>query len=160
MMKKVTSTIFGMLLTISLVACDNPAKTSNSVPNSTDATNASTEKSDAQANQNDATNETRRKQLNSDIRSREQRNNIAGNTMVKADTDLKSEVRSKLEANLPASALAIEAKNGVVTVTGSVVNEAQLQKIEPLAKEIKGVKSVTVKATISMAKPEPPKPDS
>jgi len=160
MMKKVTSTIFGMLLTISLVACDNPAKTSNSVPNSTDATNASTEKSDAQANQNDATNETRRKQLNSDIRSREQRNDIGGNTMVKADTDLKSEVRSKLEANLPASALAIEAKNGVVTVTGSVVNEAQLQKIEPLAKEIKGVKSVTVKATISMAKPEPPKPDS
>lgn len=159
-MKKITSTILGMLLTISVVACDNTAKTSNSVPNSNDATNTSTEKSDAQANQNDATNEMRRKQLDSDIRSREQRNNITGDTMVKADNDLKSEVRSKLEANLPASALAIDAKNGVVTVTGSVVNQAQLQKIEPLAKEIKGVKSVTVKATISMAKPEPRKPNS
>jgi osmotically-inducible protein OsmY len=152
MMKKITSTVFGMLLTISLVACDNPAKTSNSVPN--------TEKSDAQTNQNDATNVMRRKQLNSDIRSREQRNDITGDPMIRANNDLKSEVRSKLEANLPASSLAIDAKNGVVTVTGSVVNKAQLQKIEPLAKEIKGVKSVTVKATISMTKPEPPKPGS
>jgi hyperosmotically inducible periplasmic protein len=98
--------------------------------------------------------------IRTDIRAREQRNDIAGDQSVKADGNLKSEVRSKLEANLPASALAIDAKDGVITVTGSVVNENQLQKIEPLAKEIKGVRSVVIKATISAVTPEVPEPGS
>jgi hyperosmotically inducible periplasmic protein len=159
-MKKLTFALFGALISISMAACENPAKTSSSAPSSTDATNTSVDKPTAQTNQNDATSEMRRKQLNSDIRAREQRNDVIGDKSVKADSDLKSQVRSKLEANLPASALAIDAKDGAVTVTGSVVNENQLQKIEPLAKQIGGVKSVTVNATVSAAKPEPPKPGS
>ena len=93
------------------------------------------------------------------MRSVEQRNNAAGDKGVKTDNDLKSQVRSKLEANLPASALAISAKDGAITVAGTVVDEKQLQKIEPLAKQIGGVKSVTVKASVSSAaKPVAPDP--
>jgi hyperosmotically inducible periplasmic protein len=160
-MKKLTPVLLGMLLATSVVACQNVAKTSSEAPNSTAANPGTVDKPVAQPNQDDATSEMRRKQLNANIRANEQRNDIAGDQSVKADGDLESEVSSKLEANLPASALAIDAKNGVITVTGSVVNENQLQKIEMLAKEIKGVKSVTVKATVSAVTPaEPPKPGS
>jgi hyperosmotically inducible periplasmic protein len=159
-MKRFTPTLISALLAIGVVACQNAAKTSSEAPDSTAASPGTVDKPVAQTNQNDATSEMRRRQLNADIRSREQRNDISGDQSVKADGDLKSEVRSKLEANLPASALAIDAKDGVVTVTGSVVNEDQLQKIESLAKEIKGVKSVVIKATISAATPEAPKPGS
>jgi hyperosmotically inducible periplasmic protein len=157
-MKKLTLALVGTLLTIGVGACQNPARTSTEAPDSTAAAPESVEKPAAQTNQNDATSELRRRQLNADIRAIEERSQAAGGN--KADNDLKSQVRSKLEANLPASALAVDAKDGAITVTGSVVDEAQLQKIEPLAKEISGVTSVTINATISVATPEPPKPGS
>lgn len=159
-MNKPAFLLISSLLILSTTACSNVAKTSSEAPNSTTSSPTSVSKPVAQADQNDATSEMRRKQLNSDIRSNEQRNNMAGDKSVKTDGTLRSEVRSKLEANLPASALAIAAKDGTVTVSGAVVNAAQLQKIEPLAKQIGGVKSVIVKATVSAAKPEPPKPGS
>ncbi|MGV0026481.1 BON domain-containing protein [Phormidesmis priestleyi] len=158
-MKKIAFLLFSGVLALSVSAC-GPAKTSSEAPNTTAESSPNMEKPTAQANQNDATNETRRKQLNSDVRSAEQRNNTMGGQS-KSDNDLQSQVRSKLEANLPASALAVEAKEGVVTVTGTVVNQAQLQKIETLAKEIKGVTSVNIKATVNTAaKPGAPKPGS
>ena len=158
-MKKVTVLLLGGALALSLSAC-GAAKTSSEAPNTTTSSSSpSTAEPTAQTNQNDATSETRRKQLNADIRAAEQRNNVAGDKSVKSDNDIKSEVRSKLEANLPASALAISSKDGAVTVMGTVVDEKQLQKIEPLAKQIGGVKSVAIKATVnSAAKPAPPKP--
>lgn len=159
-MKNFTSTLLGLLLLTSAVACSNVAKTSSEAPGSTDAATENVDKPTAQTNQDDATGEMRRKQLNSDIRAREQRNNAGGDQSVKADADIASQVRSKLEANLPASALAIDAKDGAVTVTGSVVNEDQLRKIEPLAKEISGVTSVTVNAAIAVATPETPEFES
>lgn len=127
-MNKPVFFLLGSLLVVSIAACDNVAKTSSDAPSSTTSSPPNVDKSTAQANQNDATSETRRKQLNSDIRANEQRNNMAGDKSVKSDGTLKNEVRSKLEANLPASALAIAAKDGAVTVTGSVVNQGQLQK--------------------------------
>ena len=158
-MSKLTALLFSSALVLSTVACDQVAKTSSEAPNSTASSPTAVDKPVAQTNQNDATSEMRRKQLNADIRAREQRNNTAGDKTVRAEGDLKSEVRSKLEANLPASALAVDAKDGAVTVSGTVVDEKQLQKIEPLAKQIKGVQSVTVKATVNTAaQPEPPKP--
>ena len=159
MTSKLTALLFASALVLSTVACDQVAKTSSEAPNSTASSSTTVDKTVAQTNQDDATSEMRRKQLNADIRAREQRNNTVGDEIVRADDDLKSEVRSKLEANLPASALAIDAKAGSVTVSGTVVNEKQLQKIEPLAKQIKGVQSVTVKATINTAiQPKPAKP--
>jgi hyperosmotically inducible periplasmic protein len=159
-MKTPTSLLLGSLLALSVVACDNAAKTSSSAPNSSASPTTTQEQPTTQTNQNDATSELRRKQLNSDMRAVEQRNDAAGDPNVKQDNDLKSQVRNKLEANLPASALAVESKDGAVTVSGSVVNQEQLQKIEPLAKQIGGVKTVAVKATVSAVTPEPPKPGS
>ena len=158
-MKKTTVLLLCGALALSLSAC-GVAKTSSDAPNTTTGSSSpNMSEPTAQTNQNDATSETRRKQLNSDIRSAEQRNNAAGDKSVKSDNDIQSEVRSKLEANLPASALAISSKDGAVTVMGTVVDEKQIQKIEPLAKQIGGVKSVEIKATVnSAAMPAPPKP--
>ncbi|MER3476385.1 MAG: transporter [Leptolyngbya sp. ERB_1_2] len=156
-MKKITFLFLSGLLAATVASCT--AKTSSDAPNSTAQNNTNVDKPAAQTNQNDAVSETRRKQLNSDIRAREQRNQAGGDQNVRADGDLASEVRSKLEANLPASALAVDAKDGKVTVSGTVVDENQLRKIGPLAKEIKGVKAVEIKAAIkSAAKPEAPNP--
>ena len=157
-MKKITLLLLGSFLALSATAC-GAAKTSSDAPNTTAQPSAAVDKPTAQTNQNDAVSETRRKQLNADIQAREQRNNAAGNPEVRADGDLKSEVRSKLEANLPASALAVDAKDGKVTVSGTVVDENQLRKIGPLAREIKGVKSVEIKAGLNKAA-KPDAPDS
>lgn len=157
-MKKLTSALLGVILAVGVGACQNPARTSTEAPDSTVASPGSVEEPVAQTNQDDATSEMRRKQLNADVRAREERNQVAGDENVKTDDDLQSQVRSKLEANLPASALAIDAEDGVVTVTGSVVNEGQLQKIEPLAREITGVKSVVVNAVVGVATPDQPAP--
>ena len=66
---------------------------------------------------------------------------------------MESEVRDKLEANLPASELTVEAKNDAVTVAGTVPTQAELDKISPLTKQIKGVKSVKVEAKVAPAVP-------
>lgn len=151
-MKRIAAFLLGSSLLLGVAACDNNAKTSQNAPNSTATAGAEMSKSDMQANKNDATNDIRQKQLNSDVRAREQRNDIAGNQTKRADGDVESEVRDKLEANMPGSQLTVNSKQGAVTVNGSVVNENQLKGIEPLAKKILGVKSVTVSAKVASSK--------
>jgi len=167
-MNKFLTLLFSGVLLVSVAACNNNEKTSagadsetsqNSSPAATGAAspNASTPASPSaddsakpdQGAQNDASSDVRKRQLESDIRSREQRNNAGGNPQERADSDLESEVRSKLEANLPSSKLEIDAKDGAVTVTGNVAQADQVAKIEPLAKQIKGVKTVTVQAKVA-----------
>ncbi|WP_009631477.1 BON domain-containing protein [Synechocystis sp. PCC 7509] len=152
-MKKFIPFIIGSLLAVGAVSCQDTAKTSADAPNNAGETVAAPEASTAAQTQNDATSEVRKDQLNSDIRAREDRNNVTGGDTNRAEGDLKSEVRSKLEANLPASQLGVEAENGVVTVSGTVPTEEQLQKVEPLAKEIKGVTSVKVNVQVKPATP-------
>ena len=152
-MKKFIPLIIGSLLVVGTVGCQDAAKTSSDAPSSPGETVASPAASSAEQTKNDATSEVRRDQLNSDIRAREQRNNVTGGDANRAEGDLKSEVRSKLEANLPASKLGIEAKDGAVTVSGTVPTQEQLQRVEPLAKEIKGVTSVKVNVTVKPATP-------
>ncbi|MGL4882394.1 MAG: BON domain-containing protein, partial [Waterburya sp.] len=91
----------------------------------------------------DASSEVRRKQLNADIRAREQRNDVVGDPEKRADSDLESEIRSKLEANIPRSKLTVEAEDGNVKIIGTVPSKNESDKIVPLAKEILGVKKVT-----------------
>lgn len=159
-MKKLTPVLLSGLVALSMAAC-SVAKTSSEAPNSTDEQSTRVDKAEAETNQDDAVSEMRRKQLNSDIRAREQRNDADGDDAVRADGDLESEVRSKLEANLPASALAVDAKEGAVVITGTTVDAAQLAQVERLAKEIKGVQSVQVNATVApSAKPAPPDPST
>jgi osmotically-inducible protein OsmY len=149
-MKKLTSFLIGAFLVFGAAACQNPAKTSESAPNSTEAQPETPETEEVEESQEDAQDEVRRDQLNADIRAREERNNMTGGDTDRAEGDLESEVRSKLEANLPKSQLSVEATDeGTVTVAGTVTEQGQLEKIEPLAKEIKGVKQVDVKATVA-----------
>lgn len=159
-MKNLTSLLLGSVLLLSAVGCST-ARTSSSAPDSVANAEADLTQPTAQTNQEDATSELRRRQLNSDIRAAEQRNDATGGDAEKADGDLRSEVRSKLEANLPASELTVEAEDGAVTIAGTVVDQNQLDKIEPLAEEIKGVQSVTVNVALrSAAEPEAPASDS
>jgi osmotically-inducible protein OsmY len=73
---------------------------------------------------------------------------MGGDPQKGAEGDLASEVRSKLEANIPRGKLTVAANDAEVTVSGVVSNQEQLDKIKPLAMEIKGVRSVVVKAVI------------
>jgi hyperosmotically inducible periplasmic protein len=160
-MKKLTPFFLSSVLLLGVAACDT-ARTSNSSPDTATKPESNLKEPVAQKNQNDATSDLRRRQLNSDIRSREQRNNATGGDTNRSNGDLQSEVRSKLEANLPQSELTITAEEGAVTIAGTVVDEQQLNKIEPLTKQIKGVRTVAVKANVAaQAQPdELPAPDS
>ncbi|MBD2740089.1 BON domain-containing protein [Coleofasciculus sp. FACHB-1120] len=164
-MNKFLTLLFSGVLLVSVAACDNNEKTSagadsDAVQTSPAATGASPAATGAspsvddsakpdQGAQNDASSDVRKRQLEADIRAREQRNKVAGDPLERADSDLESEVRSKLEANLPSSKLEIDAKDGAVTVAGTVAQPDQVAKIEPLAKEIKGVKTVAVQAKVA-----------
>ncbi len=138
--------LLNLLLMGSISAC-NEAKTSSDAPSAT-ASNAPVATTNDKSTKDDAQSDTRRKQLDSDIRAREQRNNAVGNPQKRAQEDLASEVRSKLEANIPNGKLTIVANEAKVTVSGTVKTQEQLDKIKPLAMEIKGVESVMVKAVI------------
>lgn len=153
-MKKIATIatlILSSLLLMGTVACTNNAKTSPNAPSSTEKTGQSPDTKAVQSNQKDASGQVRRNQLDSDIRAREQRSNMTGRDANRADSDLSSEVRSKLEANIPQGQLTVDAKDGAVVVSGTVQTQEQLDKIEPLAKQIRGVKSVNVAAKVALA---------
>mgnify|MGYP000063305294 CR=1 FL=1 len=135
-------------LLVATVACTD-SRTTTEAPNTVDKANETPVTQNTETAKDDAQSETRKKQLNADIRAREQRNDIVGNQEKRADNDLESEMRSKLEANIPGGNLTVDAKDGVVTVTGTVPNQDQLSKIKKLGMEIKGVKSIMVKAVVA-----------
>ncbi|MDF5706931.1 MAG: BON domain-containing protein [Nostoc sp. S4] len=152
-MQKLTPFVISCLLVFGVAACDNASKTSESAPGNPNQAPQTPTAQTTEASQKDAQSELRRKQLNQDIRAREQRNNATGGDADRAKGDLASEVRSKLEANIPNGQLTVDAaKDGTVTVGGTVNNKEQLAKIEPLSKQIKGVKNVVVKAVVAPPK--------
>jgi hyperosmotically inducible periplasmic protein len=153
-MKKLTQLMLSGVLVFGAAACSDTAKTSADAPNNAAQPTEAPATGSVQDTQQDAASQVRRDQLNSDIRAREQRNNITGGDTKRADDDLESEVRSKLEANIQKGQLTVDAEDGVVTVGGTVPNQQDLAKISPLAKEIKGVTSVKVNATVVPAKPQ------
>jgi osmotically-inducible protein OsmY len=154
-MKKLTILLLSGFLCLGAAACSDNAKTAADAPNSTQASPEAPKVDDVQKAQEDAQSETRRKQANADIKAREERNNALnqGSAENRSEDDIESQVRSKLEVNIPNGELVVKAEdNGAVTVSGTVVKQDQLAKIEPLAKQIKGVKSVDVKATVAAPK--------
>jgi hyperosmotically inducible protein len=140
-MKKLTAFLIGSTLLFGAVGCDT-ARTSGDAP---DSIGDKTE-DPAQVDEtlDDATSEVRQEQLDSDIRAREERNDVFGDQEVRADSDIESEVRAKLEANIPRSKLTIQAENGNVIIAGTVPSEKEYSTIEPLAREITGVDSVNI----------------
>lgn len=156
-MNKLTPILLSSILLFGGAACSDVAKTSADAPSSpTGNVNSPPPADTVQKTQGDATSQIRQNQANSDIRAREQRNNVTGGDAIRADSDLQSEVRSKLEVNITKGQLTVEAKDGLVTVGGTVPNQTDLAKIEPLAKEIKGVKDVNVTAVVAPAAPASP----
>jgi hyperosmotically inducible protein len=153
-MKLILTLIMSSLLVGLTTACNSTDKTTSDAPSTTEKTGNTPTVSETTSAQNDAMGKVRKDQVNSDIRAREQRNNATGGDTDRADKDLSSEVRSKLEANIPKSSLTVTAKAGAVFVSGTVENQDQLAKIEPLAKEIKGVQTVNVAAKIAPAVPD------
>lgn len=153
-MKKLIPLLLCSVLTLGALGCENAAKTSADAPGSTTESPTAPDAQSVQQTKNDATSDVRKAQIESDARANEERNNMTGGDAVRDDKDLQSQVRGKLEANIPASQLTVNANNGVVTVSGTVPEKAQLSKIEPLAKEIKGVKSVVSKVAVAPAKPK------
>ena len=131
-MKKITLLFLSSILLLGMVACGNNAKTSSSAPDSTEKVGDVPTDKTILANKKDATSQIRRDQLNADIRAREQRNNITGGDTNRASSDLASEVRSKLEANIPSSQLTVTAKDGAIIVSGTVQTQEQLNKINSL----------------------------
>ncbi|MEA5509408.1 BON domain-containing protein [Crocosphaera sp. UHCC 0190] len=147
---KITSTLpllLSVLLMVTVSGCAS-TKTTSDAPNTTDKNGPVATTENVKTNQEDAQSGTRKKQLESDIRAREQRNDLGGDTEKRAEGDLANEVRSKLEANIPRGQLTVTAKKSDVTVSGTVKTQDELNKIEPLAMEIKGVNTVMVKAVV------------
>ncbi|MCT7959293.1 BON domain-containing protein [Laspinema sp. D1] len=145
-MKKITPFLLGLAVLFGAGACQDVSRTSADAPVTADGTVE--EPAQVGETYEDARDETRRAQLDSDIRAREERNNVAGDPLERADSDLASEVRSKLEANIPQGKLAVIAEDGVVTVTGTVPTQEKYDSIATLAQEIRGVKEVKVDAQI------------
>lgn len=115
------------------------AKTSISAPNSLANNGKLLTSATELKNSLDATSRTRKFQINSDIRAREQRYQYLGREKSKSDRHLQSEIRSKLELNLPTASLAVNSENGKVTVVGRVKEISELEQIEKLIREINGV---------------------
>jgi hyperosmotically inducible periplasmic protein len=152
-MKKIISLCLLSTIVLGAASCENAAKTSADAPRSVNESPNAPGAESAQKTQNDAVSDVRKAQIESDIRANEQRNNMTGGDVDRDNKDLQSEVRGKLEANIPVSQLTITAKEGDVTISGTVSNQQQLDKIEPLAKQIKGVKTVNNKVAVSPSKP-------
>lgn len=102
-----------------------------------------------QSTENDANSDLRQRQIESDQRARDQRNDTVGNPQERSDGDLQSLVRNKLETSIPNSKLTVDSDaDGIVTITGTVSSQEELDRIESLAKEVQGVKGVNVQATV------------
>ena len=124
------------------------AKTSITAPNSVESKGKLLTNYAGLKNRLDATSNIRKAQTNADIRAREQRYRFFSWGQPRSDRDLQSEVRSKLEINLPSASLAVQSHRGVLTVAGMVETNSQLEQIATLAREINGVSEVEVRATV------------
>lgn len=142
-MNKLTLFLLSGILVFAGVGCD-VARTSGDAPDSVDEEAVVEEPTEVEETLDDATSEVRQEQLDSDIRAREERNEVFGDEQVRDDSDLESEIRAKLEANIPRSKLTVDAENGNVKIVGTVPSEKEYESIKPLAQEITGVNQVNV----------------
>ncbi|MEM8830860.1 MAG: BON domain-containing protein [Cyanobacteria bacterium P01_G01_bin.19] len=146
-MNKLVGFLVGGTLLFGAVGCD-VARTSADAPTEIEDGAVVEEPAQVEETLEDANSEIRQDQLTSDIRAREQRNDIAGDQQERNDSDIESEVRAKLEANIPRAKLTIDAEDGNVAIVGTVPSEKEYESIMPLAEEIVGVDTVTMEVDI------------
>jgi hyperosmotically inducible protein len=153
-MKKLTPLFLSGLLLFAGAACSDVSKTSADAPNSTEKVGKAPETDSNQTTQRDANRDVRDAQIKSDERARQQRNEVGADDSKISDNDVESLVRDRLEQRIPSSQLAVDAEKGVVTISGTVTSQAQLDQIAGIAKEVQGVKDVEVKAKVATVKPD------
>lgn len=146
-MNKLTLFLLSGTLLFAGVGCD-VARTSGDAPDSVDEGAVVEDRGEVEETLEDANSEIRQEQLDSDIRAREQRNDVLGDPTERADSDLESEIRAKLEANIPRAKLTVDAEDGNVNIVGTVPSEKEYETIVPLAQEILGVNEVTTDVEI------------
>ena len=146
-MNKPIILLLGSTILFTAVGCD-VARTSSDAPTSVEDDAVVKDATEVEETLEDADSNTRQAQLNSDIRAREQRNDWFGKEGVRNDSDLKSEIRAKLEANIPRSKLTIDAEEGNVKIVGTVPSQKEYDSIMPLAQDITGVKDVTMEVKV------------
>lgn len=146
-MNKLTLFLLSGTLLMAGVGCD-VARTSGDAPDSVDEEAVVEDPGEVEETLEDANSEIRQEQLDSDIRAREQRNDVLGDQTERADSDLESEIRAKLEANIPRAKLTVDAQDGNVNIVGTVPSEKEYETITPLAQEITGVNEVTTDVEI------------
>lgn len=146
-MKKLTGLLLGSALLFGTVGCD-VARTSADAPTEIEEGAVVENPGEVEETLEDANSEIRQDQLSSDIRAREQRNDIVGDQEDRNDSDLESEIRAKLEANIPRAKLTVDAEEGNVAIVGTVPSEKEYESIMPLAEEITGVNEVTMEVEI------------
>lgn len=147
-MKKLAGFLLGSIFLFVAVACDE-ARTSADAPTDLSEDNVVVEDpTEVEETKEDATSEIRQDQLSSDIRAREERNDIIGDQEVRDDSDLESEIRAKLEANIPRSKLTVDAEDGNVMIVGTVPSQEEYDTILPLAEEITGVDKVNIEVKV------------
>ena len=146
-MNKLITLLLGSTMLFAAVGCD-VSRTSSDAPTSVDGSPTVEEATEVEETLEDASSEIRQDQLNSDIRAREQRNDLLGTQTERADSDIESEVRAKLEANIPRSKLTVDAEDGNVVIVGTVPDQREYDTIEPLARKILGVKSVEMNVEV------------
>ncbi|MBZ8182319.1 BON domain-containing protein [Oscillatoria salina] len=151
-MNKLTSFLLSFAVLFVSVACSDVAKTSSDAPNNPNET--VTEPENIEETAEDANTEVRQKQIESDTRARDERNEALGDGEVKDDDDLASQVRSELETSIPGSKLSVKVEDSLVTIFGTVPEQQDYESIEPLAKEVEGVK--TVKLDVQVVPPNSP----
>lgn len=146
-MKKLITLLLGSTLLFGAVACDT-ARTSADAPESVDENPVVEDPGEVEETLEDANSEIRQDQLSSDIRAREQRNDIIGDQEERADSDLESEIRAKLEANIPRAKLTVDSEDGNVAIVGTIPSQKEYDTIKPLAQEITGVNEVTMEVEV------------
>lgn len=146
-MKKLTGFLLGSALLFGTVACDT-ARTSADAPSDVEEGAVVEDPGEVEETLEDATSEVRQDQLSSDIRAREQRNDVIGDQEVRDDSDLESEIRAKLEANIPRAKLTVDAEEGNVAIIGTVPSQEEYDTILPLAQEITGVNEVSMEVEV------------
>ncbi len=146
-MNKLTGFLLGSALLFSTVACDT-ARTSADAPTDIEDGAVVENATEVEETLEDATSEVRQDQLSSDIRAREQRNDVAGEQGVRVDSDLESEIRAKLEANIPRAKLTVDAEEGNVAIVGTVPSQEEYDSIMPLAQDITGVNEISMQVEV------------
>ncbi|ELS04145.1 putative periplasmic or secreted lipoprotein [Xenococcus sp. PCC 7305] len=146
-MNKLITFLLGGTMLFGAVACD-VARTSSDAPDSVDESPVVEDITEVEGTLEDASSELRQAQLDSDIRAREERNDLFGEEGQRNDSDLESQVRAKLEANIPRAKLTVDAEDGEVAIVGTVPSQKEYESIKPLAQEILGVDNVKMEVEI------------